>query len=91
MRVNTSASQTFGSMSLSLAVMMSVFMTAALSAPRSEPANNHAFLPRARPRRARSAALFVRQISGGPTTVQLMCRIAVSIRRLPAAREVGSG
>ena len=29
------------------------------SAPRSEPANNHAFLPRAKPRNARSAALLM--------------------------------
>jgi hypothetical protein len=35
---------------------------AALSAPRSDPANNQAFLPRANPRNARSAALFVAQI-----------------------------
>ena len=59
MRVNTSASQAFGSMSLSLAVMMSVFMTAALSAPRSEPANNHAFLSRAG--RAGRVQLIVRE------------------------------
>jgi len=53
-------SQACGSTSLSFAVMISVNMTAARSAPRSEPANSHAFLPRARPRNARSAELFVR-------------------------------
>ncbi|MGY3646953.1 hypothetical protein ACVWW2_002244 [Bradyrhizobium sp. LM4.3] len=42
--------------------MMSAAITAARSAPRSEPANNHAFLPGAKPRSARSAALLVRQI-----------------------------
>src|ERR1700755_20193 len=62
MRANTSASQAFGSMLLRRAVTMSVAITAARSAPRSEPANNHAFLPRAKPRNARSAALFVMQI-----------------------------
>ena len=40
-----------------LAVWMSVYMSAARSAPRSDPANSHDFLPRAKPRRARSAAL----------------------------------
>lgn len=34
------------------AVLMSVAITATRSAPRSEPANNHAFLPRAEPRAA---------------------------------------
>jgi hypothetical protein len=63
MRAKTSASQAFGSMSLSRAVMMSVAKTAARSAPRSEPANNHAFLPRAKPRSSRSAALLVKQIT----------------------------
>ena len=36
-------------------------MTAVRSAPRSEPAKRRDFRPRAKPRRARSAALFVRQ------------------------------
>ena len=49
-------------MLLSFAVPMSVYMNAARSPPRSEPANSHAFLPRATPRSARSAALLVRQI-----------------------------
>src|SRR5262245_21379614 len=40
--------------------MISVAMTAA--APRSEPAKSQDFLPRAKPRRARSAAWLVRQI-----------------------------
>jgi hypothetical protein len=57
MRASTSASQASGSMSLSLAVMINVVTAAARSAPRSEPANNHDFLPRAKPRSARSAAL----------------------------------
>ena len=56
-----SASEACGSTSLSLAVMISVVMAAARSAPRSEPAKSHDFLPSANPRRARSAALFVRQ------------------------------
>ena len=62
MRPSTSASQACGSTSLSLAVMISVAMTAARSAPRSEPANSQDFRPSAKPRSARSAALFVRQI-----------------------------
>src|ERR1700734_1668561 len=52
MRARTSASQACGSTSLSFAVWMSVYMTAARSAPRSDPANSHDFLPRAKPRRA---------------------------------------
>jgi hypothetical protein len=47
---------------VSLAETMRVYMNAARRAPRSEPANNHAFLPRAIPRRARSAALLERQM-----------------------------
>ena len=41
---------------------VSVAMKAARSAPRSDPAKSHDFLPSAKPRNARSAALFVRQI-----------------------------
>ena len=37
-------------------------MSAARSPPRSEPANSQALRPRAMPRRARSAALLVRQM-----------------------------
>ena len=62
MRASTSASHACGSISLSFAVPISVYMTAALSAPRSEPAKSQDFLPSARPRNARSAALFDRQI-----------------------------
>jgi hypothetical protein len=38
-----------------------VAMTAARSAPRSEPANSQDLRPKAKPRKARSAALLVRQ------------------------------
>src|SRR3546814_4482280 len=62
MRASTSASHACGSTSLRRAVAMSVYMNAARSPPRSEPANSHDFLPRAMPLSARSAALFVRQI-----------------------------
>src|ERR1700736_2752212 len=62
MRASTSASQACGSTSLSLAVMIKVAMTAARSAPRSDPANSRDLRPRAKPRRARSAALLVKQI-----------------------------
>jgi hypothetical protein len=62
MRARTSASQALGSTSFSRAVMMRVSMTAARSAPRSEPAKSHAFLPQATPRSAHSAALFVMQV-----------------------------
>ena len=61
MRARTSASRACGSTSLSLAVVISVYMKAVLSPPRSEPQNSHALRPRATPRSARSAALFVRQ------------------------------
>jgi hypothetical protein len=62
MRARTSASQACGSTSLSFAVWTSVYMTAARSAPRSDPANSHDFLPSARPRSARSAALLEKQM-----------------------------
>src|SRR4051794_19532469 len=45
MRASTSVSHACGSTSLSLAVMISVVMAAARSAPRSEPAKSHDFLP----------------------------------------------
>ena len=44
MRASTSASQACGSTSLSFAVVISVVMAAARSAPRSEPAKSHDFL-----------------------------------------------
>ena len=59
---STSASQACGSTSLSLAVTMRVYIAAARSPPRSEPANSQERLPSAIPRIALSAALFVRQI-----------------------------
>jgi len=62
MRRSTSASQACGSMSLSLAVAIRVYIAAARSPPRSEPANNQARRPRAIPLNARSAALFERQM-----------------------------
>src|SRR5215212_4347087 len=62
MRASTSASQARGSTSFSLAVMMSEYIAAALSPPRSDPAKSHAFRPSATPRRLRSAALFERQM-----------------------------
>jgi hypothetical protein len=43
-------------------VTIRVYMKAARSPPRSEPAKSQDFRPRAMPRSARSAALFVRQI-----------------------------
>src|SRR6056297_516270 len=61
-RARTSASRAGGSMSFILAVTMRVYMAAARSPPRPEPANSHGFRPGATPRRARSAALFVRQM-----------------------------
>src|SRR3954469_18936982 len=62
MRVSASASQACGLMSLSLAVAIRVYITAARSPPRSEPANNQARRPKATPRNARSAALLLRQM-----------------------------
>jgi hypothetical protein len=57
MRASTSASQARGSTSFSFAVVMSAYIIAARSPPRSLPANSQAFLPRATPRSARSAGL----------------------------------
>lgn len=48
--------------SLSFAVMISIAMTAARSAPRSQPAKSQDLRPRANPRSTRLAALFVRQM-----------------------------
>src|SRR5262249_28381768 len=62
MRASTSASHACGSTPLSRAVWISVYMTAARSPPRSEPANSHDLRPSAMPRSSRSAALLVRQI-----------------------------
>src|SRR5436305_13798686 len=62
MRRSTSASQACGSMPLSFAVAISVYIAAARSPPRSEPANSHDRRPSAMPRNARSAALLLRQI-----------------------------
>lgn len=59
---STSESQACGSTSLSRAVWINVYMTAARSPPLSEPANSHDFLPRATLRSARPAALLVRQM-----------------------------
>lgn len=61
-RVRTSACRVYGSMSFILAVTMRVYVALARSPPRSEPAKSHDFLPKATPRRARSTALFVRQM-----------------------------
>ena len=61
-RPRTSASQACGSISLSLAVPMRVYIAAVRPPPRSEPANNHDFRPRAKGLSALSAGLFVRQI-----------------------------
>jgi hypothetical protein len=61
MRARASVSQGCGSRSLSFAEAIRPYMKAALSPPRSEPAKSQAFLPKAMPRRARSAALLVRQ------------------------------
>src|SRR6266404_1673420 len=61
-RARTSASQACGSTSFILAVTMMLYMAAARCPPRSEPANNHDFRPKAMPRSALSAALFDRQI-----------------------------
>jgi hypothetical protein len=57
-----SASQAWGSTSFILAVTIRLYMNAARSPPRSEPANSHDLRPSAMPRRARSAALFERQM-----------------------------
>src|SRR5438477_408175 len=57
MRRRTSASQACGSMPLSFAVTIRVYIAAARSPPRSEPANSHDRRPSAMPRSARSAAV----------------------------------
>src|SRR5690606_25278676 len=56
-RSSTSASHACGSTLLSFAGPFSVYMMAARSTPRSEPAKSHALRPSANPRCARSAAL----------------------------------
>jgi hypothetical protein len=71
------ASNARGSTPLSFAVPITVYIAAARSPTGSEPANSHAWRPRAIPRRARSAPLFERQIrppsrrrvKGGPEHV----------------------
>ena len=64
-----SASQACGSMPLSLAVPIMEYMKAARCPPRSDPAKSQDFRPKATPRRARSAALFVRlRIPAHPAT-----------------------
>jgi hypothetical protein len=50
MRASTSANQACGSISFVFAVTIREYMKAARSPPRWEPANSHAFLPRAMPR-----------------------------------------
>ena len=62
MRRSTSASQACGSTLLSLAVAISVYIAAARSPPRSEPAKSQFLRPMAMPRSARSAALLVKQM-----------------------------
>src|SRR5262245_62869556 len=81
MRARTSASQACGSMSFNFAVWISVYITAARSPPRSEPANSHDLRPRAMPRSSRSAALLVRQTrpveearEGGPALEHIIHR-----------------
>ena len=54
---------------------MSVYMRAVRSAPRSDPANSHDFLPRASPRSARSAALLT-----GMVPATLPFRLAFMLR-----------
>src|SRR5215472_11277363 len=57
MRLSTSASQACGSTLLSLAEAISVYIEAARSPPRSEPAKSQFLRPMAMPRSARSAAI----------------------------------
>ena len=66
MRESTSVSQASGSTSFNFIDVMSEYMTAARSPPRSEPTKSQAFLPRAMARSARAAALLVRQICAPP-------------------------
>src|SRR4029077_17299515 len=62
MLASTSASHTCGSTPFKRAVWINVYMIAARSPPRSEPANSHDLRPSAMPRSSRSAALLVKQI-----------------------------
>src|ERR1017187_8864296 len=94
MRASTSASQACGSTSFIFAVTMMLYMAAARCPPRSEPANNQAFLPRAIPRSALSAALFERQIrpssrkrvNAGPALEHVVHRFG----EIVATRELGA-
>jgi hypothetical protein len=63
-------------MSLILAVTITLYITAARSAPRSEPQNSHNLRPRAMPRTARSAALFDRQIRPSALAQHLVGEVA---------------
>jgi hypothetical protein len=65
MQASTSVSQAYGS-TLSLAVMISVAMTAAWSAPRLESINSQDLRPSANRRNACSAAVMARQILAPP-------------------------
>src|SRR3954447_15740424 len=64
MRARTSASQACGSISFNLAVTIRLYIAAARCPPRSEPANSHDFLPRAIPRKARSASALEHGVHG---------------------------
>lgn len=61
-RARTSAIRACGSIPFIFAVTIRVYMTAARSPPRSEPAKSHDFRPNAIPLGARSAAGLVRQM-----------------------------
>ena len=87
--VEESASQSWGSTSLSFTVPTRVYITAARSPARSEPANSQDLRPRQILRSARSAASFVRQMRPSsrkrakPTRRFSMQSIALAVVREP--------
>src|SRR6516164_11585633 len=93
MRASTSASHACGSTPLSRAVWISVYMTAARSPPRSEPANSHDLRPSAMPRSSRSGIvgetnlpIAEKACKGGPALEHVVHRLG----HLRMAREFGA-
>jgi hypothetical protein len=65
-------------MSLSFAVAISVVSAAARSAPRSEPANNHDFRPRAKPRSALGGIV----TEADPTILKEACKAVPALEQV---------
>jgi hypothetical protein len=93
MRRKTSASQACGPMPLSLAVAMRVYIAAARSPPRSEPANSHDRRPSAMPRNGRPAARLVPGVVGYVRRVlrdSELPSLSIVVQKQTAQRPLGS-